>query len=254
MPQQQFTNRHNRTVSTAPKKSQATSASLLQTQRAKYILVALPILLLAMTFLNGNGAEAETKNSSAKQASVVQSQPDKPAALAKPKISYKPFPLLDESKLTPVQKRIVATARSEYAKRPTGYDKSVMTYTEGSREPWCANFISWVRDEAGIPFEHPTTGYWRIPGVSTLRDYYRQHQAYFAADEYTPKLGDVAFYEGDTADSNSSEHVALVLGIEGDKLITIGGNETDDAILQIRYSKLAVGERGLVAFGRTSVQ
>lgn len=251
MPSQQFKNRHNRTVSAAPVSRAHTDDAVAQIRRAKLALLGVAVLVVGIVFVNSSGAEAEP----VKIPAVVQAAAQvEPVAAEKSKIVYGKFPEINETKLTPVQKRIVTLARSEYAKRPTGYDQSVMSYTEGAREPWCANFISWIRDEAGIPYEHPTTGYWRIPGVSTLRDYYRNYSAYLPADEYTPKLGDVAFYEGDTADENSSEHVALVLGVEGDKLITIGGNETKDSILQIRYSKFAVGERGLVAFGRTSVE
>lgn len=213
-------------------------------------IVVVSFVVGGVIVLGGSDTQAETNQASRTQMAEAK----RTAETVVPSISYRSFPLIDESRLTAVQKRIVAIAKSEYAKHPTGYDESVMVYTEGIEEPWCANFISWVRDEAGIPYEHPTTSYWRIPGVSTLRDYYRQYDAYFAASDYTPKLGDVAFYEGNTADTNSSEHVALVLGVEGDKLITIGGNETNNAILQIRYNKLAVGERGLVGFGRTNVE
>lgn len=244
----QYTNRRNRTVLVTRQPTSSSANS--QPARVKYAVVVVPAILLGMMFLSGSGAGAETDQVTPTE-QVITTKAYEPV---KPKIVYKEFPGIDEKNLTAVQKRIVAIARSEYTKHPTGYDQNVMRYTEGSREPWCANFISWVRDQAGIPYEHPTTGYWRIPGVSTLRDYYRQSDAYFAAGEYVPKLGDVAFYEGDTADANSSEHVALVLGVEGDKLITIGGNETDKGILQIRYNKLAENERGLVGFGRTNVR
>ncbi len=248
----QFTNRHNRTVSVdrISKRAKPDRFNPRQLKQLKrYCIVAL--LIVAGSIVVG-GPEIQAETDQSRQVQSVETK--KPVASSAPSVIYRQFPLIDGSKLTPVQKSIVAIAKSEYAKRPTGYDKSVLAYTEGIKEPWCANFVSWVRDEAGIPYEHPTTGYWRIPGVSTLRDYYRQYDAYFAVDGYAPKLGDVAFYEGNTADANSSEHVALVLGVEGDKLITIGGNETKESILQIRYSKLAAGERGLIGFGRTNVE
>lgn len=213
---QQFTNRHNRTISVDRKSAVSNISQANYRQSARFT----PTLLVTMFVVGGALLfSGSNNNSETGQASLTQPIIAKQLVETKlPNINYRPFPLIDESKLTAVQKNLVAIIKSEYAKHPTGYDESVMAYTEGIKEPWCANFISWVRDEAGIPYEHPTTDYWRIPGVSTLRDYYRQYDAYFVVGDYVPKLGDVAFYEGDTADSNSSEHVALVLGVEGDKL------------------------------------
>jgi hypothetical protein len=182
----------------------------------------------------------------------------KPAAVAvvKKQAVLKPFPVIDTSSLTSVQKRLLKIVKEEYYKRPTGSDATVMKYTEGVDESWCADFISWVRDQAGIPWTHPETKYWRISGVGTVKDYYMVADAYFEADRldgYVPKLGDVLFYFGETPDGGSSEHIAMVLSVEDDKVTTIGGNETEDEILQVRTNKLQLGERGLVAVGRTAV-
>lgn len=85
--------------------------------------------------------------------------------------------------------------------------------------------------------------------MNTLISYYQQYDAYHAVGEYTPVFGDVAVYIGETPDGDSNEHVAIVLAVESDTLITIGGNESDKGILQIRHDKLAEGEKGLVGFG-----
>ena len=73
--------------------------------------------------------------------------------------------------------------------------------------------------------------------------------AYHFVDGYTPKPGDVAFYYGITPDGNNNEHVAMVLGIRNDTLITIGGNEGEKGEMKIRYDKLSLGSKGLVGFG-----
>ena len=164
------------------------------------------------------------------------------------------FPTIATSSLSDTQRQVLSLARQEYQKNPTGYDNTVMTYTEGFEESWCADFISWIFDQADTPFVHPDTGYWRIPGVQTLMAYYQQQGAYHTiGDGYVPQLGDVAFYFGETPDGDSSEHVAMILEVRGDQLVTIGGNEGDDGIVQIRYDKWTAGSKGLVAIGASGI-
>lgn len=164
------------------------------------------------------------------------------------------FPIIEVTNFSATQKQVLALAEQEYQKNPTGYDKTVMVYTEGFRESWCADFVSWIFNRAGTPFIHPETKYWRIPGVQTLKAYYEQEEAYHeVGDGYMPKMGDVAFYFGETPDGSNAEHVAMVLGIRGDTLVTIGGNETDKSIVQIRYDKLQAGVKGLTAIGASGI-
>lgn len=130
-----------------------------------------------------------------------------------------------------------------------------MKYTEGFKESWCADFISWVFHQADVAYVHPDTKYWRIPGVKTLQAYYEGLGAYHAiGDGYVPKLGDVVFYFGETPDGNSSEHVAMVLEVRGDTIVTIGGNETDRRILQVRSNTMEVSVKGLTGFGASGIE
>lgn len=163
------------------------------------------------------------------------------------------FPVLDTDTFTVTQQKMLAFMKEEYAKQPASYDATVLTYTEGSKESWCADFISWVRFQADKPLINPETGYWRIPGVQSLRDYYASSDAFHVVGDYTPKFGDVAFYFGETPDGNNREHVAFVLGVDGDTLLTLGGNETAQGILQLRSNKLTEGERGLSGFGESNL-
>lgn len=164
------------------------------------------------------------------------------------------FPVIETTGLSNTQKRVLALSQQEYQKNPTGYDKTVMKYTEGFKESWCSDFISWLFDQAGTPFVHPATKYWRIPGVQTLMTYYQQEGAYHEiGDGYVPKMGDVAFYLGETPDGSSSEHVAMILEVHGNTIVTIGGNEGDDGIIRVRYDALKAGVKGLVAIGASGI-
>lgn len=240
MSPQQFKNRRNTVVSARP-------ASMPKPVRVRSPLKPLVVIGAIVLF-----AFCVRSNESTTKAEVSLPVVQTPTVVT-PVVKRTPFPVVATANLTSIQKRLLLVAKQEYTKNPTSYDANVMKYTEGFRESWCADFISWMRDEAGIPLTHPKTGYWRIPGVSTLRDYYQASNAYIAVGDYTPKLGDIAFYEGETPDGESSEHVAMVLSVDGDKVTTIGGNETNKGIVQIRTNKLATGERGLVGFGKTAV-
>jgi hypothetical protein len=235
---QQFTNRRNNTVSSRQATAEVVATRSVSRGFTKGWLVA-AVVLFALVALRGTPSESQP----------AEAQKQRQVAIVQEKPTQKPFPALDTTDLTPSQQRMVRLLRQEYAKQPMSYDSTVMKYTEGFKESWCADFISWVRFEAGVPFEHQETGYWRIPGVQTLRDYYMDSDAYRHVGEYTPKFGDVAFYFGETPDGNSREHVAFVLSVQGDTITTIGGNETDAGILQIRTNKLQEGERGLTGFG-----
>ncbi len=156
--------------------------------------------------------------------------------------------------LDSVQLQLLQLAKQQFATHATSYDSTVMEYTQGSQESWCSDFISWLRNQAGVPFINPTSGSWRIPGVDTLQDYYQQYNAYYAVGDYTPKLGDVAFYNDTNLSGDNTAHVAMVLGVSGNNVITIGGNEgTGDGTIQVRSDPLQDGYLGLSGFGDSTL-
>jgi len=162
-----------------------------------------------------------------------------------------PFASVDAAKLSPLQTKIFRLLKQEYAKSPESYDATVLKYSEGFKESWCADFISWIMNEADSPNISNETGYWRIPGVQSLQTYYMDINGYVTVDDdYIPQLGDVVFYIGSqTPDNNSSEHAALVLSYDSKTLVTIGGNE-GDGVLRIRSESLQTNiDKGLVGYG-----
>ena len=78
------------------------------------------------------------------------------------------FPDLDTTAMTPTQQQIVEVTRAEFEVDPDG-----TKFSEGVEENWCADFVSWVMRESGVPFSNPHSGHWRIPGVYTLTEYYQ---------------------------------------------------------------------------------
>lgn len=144
---------------------------------------------------------------------------------------------------------IVGIAEAELKKNVQEYDSNTMKYTDGNREAWCADFVSWVYKEAGTPFTDGASGGWRQASVLNLQAWFKSKHTYFKVGEQKPQPGDVAFYIGSqTADSGSSQHVNIVTKVEGDTMTVIGGNQSDKVTEYTQAIKL--GQSSLVGFGR----
>lgn len=147
---------------------------------------------------------------------------------------------------------ITSIALAEYAKSPVEYDSNVLKYTNGSRDAWCASFISWVYKESGKPFTGGWPENWQQKSVLSMQAWFKAGKngsEYFEAGKGTPRPGDVAFYIGaQTPDGGSTRHVNIVISVEGNTMTTVGGNESDSIKKTQRDIKL--GDNGLVGFGR----
>ena len=153
----------------------------------------------------------------------------------------KEFPDIDLNKLNSLQKTIIDISKDEYYKKPSSFDENVLKYSQGAKEPWCANYISWVMKQAGVPYVNPHSNNWRIPGVNTLQEYYSLENRYIKAGSYIPQVGDAAIY----LDNNS--HVNLVIDVNDNIMTTIGGNE--EGHLRIKTQNYSYGTQGLSGFG-----
>lgn len=148
-----------------------------------------------------------------------------------------PFPTVDAASLTPERLRIVAAARVEYDRNAPG-----TTFSEGVAEPWCADFVSWVMRESSVPLSNPNSGSWRIPGVATLTDYFRD-TGRWRPPTYHPAPGDVVLYD---VPSRYRQHTNLVIARDGDEVSTVGGNEADGITL---HSYRLGAEPGIMGYG-----
>lgn len=162
-------------------------------------------------------------------------------------VEHAAFPVIDESSLSTTQKKIIAVSRQEYDKKPMSYDNNVLVYSNGVVEAWCADYVSWVMREAGSPLVNPNSGGWRIPGVLTLREYYKDSNRFKDPRDYRPQVGDVAIYVNTTSFNTSRQHTSIVLKVDGDRVTTIGGNERGR--LRVTTQNLKYGTKGLVGYG-----
>lgn len=154
--------------------------------------------------------------------------------------SLRQFPDIDTAALDSEQAAVVAVLEREFADPGDG-----PKYAEGVTEPWCADFVSWVMREAGLPLSNPNSGSWRIPGVYTLQEYYESAGRFVPIDAgYQPRTGDVLLYSDN---SPFTQHTNIVLSADNGTVTTIGGNEFGT----VRIHRFALGEvPGVVGFGR----
>ena len=144
------------------------------------------------------------------------------------------FPVVDANKLSSIRAKIITTAHQQFDTPQPG-----TFYSQGERQDWCANFVSWVHQQAGVPFINPHNGGWRIPGVRSLETYYRVAGRWHSADSgYTPQPGDAILYD---TTSSRGEHVNILLRYQDGKLTTVGGNE-GNAIHVSTIDRAAVGK------------
>ncbi|MGV0810247.1 CHAP domain-containing protein [Mycolicibacterium setense] len=149
------------------------------------------------------------------------------------------FPQIDRAALDPVQARIVDVLQAQYDAQPGGRH-----FSEGVEEPWCADFVSWVLNQAGSPLTNPNSGSWRIPGVYTLQEYYQGTGRFAEPDGYRPRTGDVVMY----ADGSPlGLHTNFVVAADDNAITTVGGNEEGG----IRVHTLDDAETaGILGYGR----
>ncbi len=150
--------------------------------------------------------------------------------------------------------QVVQAAQTELSKKPVEYDQNVLAYTTGRQEAWCADFVSWVFKQGGMPFTGGGAGGWQIPGVLSMQAWFKNGTAgssYFAVGQNTPRAGDVAFYIGaQTPDGGSTQHVDLVISVDtaSNTMVTIGGNESNAVRMSTR--QITLGVSSLTGFGR----
>lgn len=147
------------------------------------------------------------------------------------------FPAVDTAGLSAERVKIIDNLRTEFAGNRPGTD-----FSEGVTEPWCADFVSTVLRDSGVPLRNPNSGSWRIPGVETLTEYFREQGGFRPAD-HVPTAGDVVLYSPEHA---LRQHTNFVVAVSGDTVTTVGGNQPG-GISALTYQRSDT--RGIVGYG-----
>lgn len=145
------------------------------------------------------------------------------------------FPSIDTAALSPQRRAIIDTVRRLYAANPAG-----TTFSEGADQSWCADFVSTVMRDSGVPLVNPNSGSWRIPGVATLTDYLHDSGRWRSAQR-TPQPGDIVLYD---KPNHYGQHTNIVIARHGDDLVTVGGAEAQGVTLATANLATAVGIQG----------
>lgn len=131
-----------------------------------------------------------------------------------------------------VRARLVQIAQGEVGVVESGEDRGerINTYRgavtgPGEQadlpEPWCADFLSWVYREAGIPVGNDGKGEDYVP---YLKDWAQKAGRYHDRGGYQPQPGDIVVFNWD---GGPDDHAGIVEKVEGDNVHTIEGNSSD---------------------------
>lgn len=160
------------------------------------------------------------------------------AALVVRTAMQSPFDVITDD-LAPTQRTIVTLLEQEYYAQPAG-----IKYTEGDKEPWCADFASWIMREAGIPYTGGPESDWRLELVEPITQYYKDTGRFrTAAEGYAPKAGDVVMYRDPSPYGN---HINIVIRNDNGLVTSVGGNEGGE--IQVSTHR-ASDDPGLVGYG-----
>lgn len=121
-----------------------------------------------------------------------------------------------------LRQRVVCFAQGELATWNTGAlhaSDGYFKYSQDRVENWCADFSSWVYNQAGFPIGQPN---WNVPAVSDIWNIGSRGDrfTFMAAGGYTPVPGDMIIHK-----ENGSSHVNIVVAVNGNQMTIIGGNQ-----------------------------
>lgn len=102
-------------------------------------------------------------------------------------------------------------------------------YGFNSRVEWCACFVSWVMNEAGLIEDGTVPKFAYCP---TGIQWFKQHDQW-QGRQYAPAPGDIIFF--DWQNDNISDHVGIVEKVENGTVYTIEGNSINDECRQNSY-------------------
>lgn len=129
---------------------------------------------------------------------------------------------------------------TEIAKTQVGYQENSVGTKYGYwyntvfvNQPWCAMFVSWCADQAGISQDVIKSFASCSVGVNWFKAQGVWHDSAYYGGTYVPKKGDIVFYRN-SGSSNLSDHVGIVLGVNGSYIHCIEGNATNETCCEFK--------------------
>ncbi len=127
----------------------------------------------------------------------------------------------------PVRQKVVALAKQELELWGNGSLKpgtDFHKYSQGRNENWCADFVSWIYNQAGYPLKKGNQG--NVASVDEVRSIGEKGETFTfnKSGDYTPQPGDIVIQKN-TDPKNYISHVMLVVAVNGNKMTVLGGNQ-----------------------------
>ena len=114
-----------------------------------------------------------------------------------------------------------SSGSSNYTEYGYWYGTQVQGNSGGSYYAWCAYFISWCARQAGIPTSIISNASYACAG-SDNGDF--KNLDFYSRGSYTPKVGDLVFFDWLDGDQYVWDHVEIVIGVDSSSVTTLGGN------------------------------
>ena len=143
----------------------------------------------------------------------------------------------EENSITDLGNRIVNVASLEEGYVEGEGNKTKYGDWYGINSEWCAIFVSWCANQAGISKDKLPKHSYCMDGV----DWFIQNKCWYDSSQYTPKKGDIVyFYQG-----NGINHVGIVVDVTGDEVVTIEGNMSNK-VLKIHHK---INDASIAGYG-----
>lgn len=108
-------------------------------------------------------------------------------------------------------------------------------------QPWCAMFVSWCANQAGIT----QTMFPKYASCTTGMKYFKNNERFYKSiaykGSYTPKAGDI-FFTGPS--EGESTHTGIVVSVSGTTMTIIDGNSDN----QVRRRTMSIEDPSLLGF------
>lgn len=109
------------------------------------------------------------------------------------------------------------------------------TSSNSSSYAWCVTFVSWCANAADID----TSVIPKMCNAEAFRKFFEKNGQYTARKSATPKAGDIVFFG-----SKSSNHVGVVVGVDGKNVTVIEGNYSD----KVSMNTYSLGESTILGY------
>ena len=119
----------------------------------------------------------------------------------------------------------VALAEEGYREWTGSNDTKYGEWNNCNYEAWCATFVSWCLNNAGVPKEICI----RSISVRVYETTYRSKGQFMLKEEYQPKAGDLIIFS-----SKGASHIGIVVSSDATTVYTIEGN-TGNMVAQRSY-------------------